>query len=208
MPCYFPRSISRTLSNCIQKHCLHCLHLLLTPPGNQKWVEAIQTICIHTFVTVNFQLTDVKELLSSPGLKHKHVLMPVVIVPALLWKYYHSDVHSGLSVCNQIPACEQDWHLQLNFESLDCICGENVANKCWHFHLQSPLFSFQSLPQMGWLSMHAVSQQHTCSYSQFDRFTPTVFFHWTGSWASVWQQFSFSPSRLFSNWFIMSSTIP
>lgn len=111
------------------------------------------------------------------------------------------------SVCNQIPACEQDWHLQLNFESLDCICGENVANKCWHFHLQSPLFSFQSLPQMGWLSMHAVSQQHTRSYSQFDRFTPTVFFHWTGSWASVWQQFSFSPSRLFSNWFIMSSTI-
>lgn len=101
------------------------------------------------------------------------------------------------SVCNQIPACEQDWHLQLDFESLDCICGENVANKCWHFHLQSPLFSFQSLPQMGWLSMHAVSQQHTRSYSQFDRVTPTVFFHWTGSWASVWQQFSFSPSRLF-----------
>lgn len=95
------------------------------------------------------------------------------------------------SVCNQIPACEQDWHLQLNFESLDCICGENVANKCRHFHLQSPLFSFQSLPQIGWLSMHAVSQQHTRSYSQFDRFTPTVFFHWTGSWASVWQQIHF-----------------
>lgn len=53
---------------------------------------------------VNFQLTDVKELLSSPSLKHKHVLMPVVIVPALLWKYYHSDVHSGLK-CLQSNTC-------------------------------------------------------------------------------------------------------
>lgn len=64
--------------------------------------------------------------------------------------------------------------------------------------IHSCLFSFQALAQPGWLTMHALSQQHPASYSQFNTFTPAVFRRWTAvwgwvcrSWASPWHVSTF-----------------
>lgn len=111
------------------------------------------------------------------------------------------------SVCNQIPACEQDWHLQLDFESLDCICGENVANKCWHFIYNRLCFlSSLYLRWAGWACMpflsntlvhiHSLTESHPQCSS-----TGPAHGHLCGSSSH------FHLPDCFSNWFIMSSTI-
>lgn len=76
---------------------------------------------------------------------------------------------------------EQFRHIQ--FELFVFACVLIMAKKCFLLlSIVASVFSRQSLHWPGWLSMHALSQQHPASYLQSDTFTHTVFQCWTRVW--------------------------